>query len=174
MTTTSMLTTCRCVLTLLEAALSHCFSISKHYWTQLLVLLLNVMLFQLLHRHPHRCFPTLENLLENWTGCMFCVVLRAAVLSGRVTTPGRNLSQLRVLCPPQSASSGGWSGRRMYRRWLCWHAVMNRDEWVPTQARGGAATCSQTRKHCVLPGVGHVTDVPEHSQCTYLLTQEGF
>ena len=63
------------------------------------------------------------------------------VSSHRVTTPGRSILRPRVLCPPQSASSGGWSGRRTCRPWSCWHAVMNKDEWVGTQTQHLAATC---------------------------------
>lgn len=86
-------------------------------------------------------FGTAENLRENWTRCMSVFCGWADVLFGRVTTPGRSLLQLRVLCPPRSASSGGWYGRRMCRHLSCWHAVMNRDEWVQAQTPQLAATC---------------------------------
>lgn len=130
MMTTSMLTTCRCVLTLLESALclGHCFSISNHPTV------------------PHSCsFFCLTSCNLNYSAFIYIDVWNtwesagnlnsmgvcdwvAGVLFDRVTTRGRSSLQLRVLCPQQSAISGGWSGRRMFRPWSCWHAAMNREE----------------------------------------------
>lgn len=107
MMTTSMLTTCRCVLTPSAQVIASSF--------------------HTLCLHPFIHIVSCEsggNL--NWVDlCAW-----TSVSFGRVTTPKRNLLQLRVLWPALSRIFGGWYGRRMCTPWSCLHAVMSKAEWV--------------------------------------------
>lgn len=122
MMTTSMLTTCRCVLTLLRAC-----SVTPSSS----VLIITGACFVASHLAHSEKFNAIFH-INVWDspGKTVCVVLY-----GRVTTPGRSSLQLRVLCLPQSKISGEWSGRRMCRLWSCWHAATNKDEWAATQTQ---------------------------------------
>lgn len=138
--TTSMLTTCRCVLTLLKAALRLSVIASVSVNMILILAAYSLAKCHVIQITPHHIQVDVYNNSESQrkpNSMDVCVMLGSGLvfffLFDRVTTPGRSLLQLRVLCPPQSKISGGWSGRRMYRPLLCWHAVTNRDEWVQTQ-----------------------------------------